>query len=297
VTQPDRPSAFTGDRARARFLSAYDRAAEQLWPGPVEPVDVPTSAGTVRVYRAGPAGGRPVVLLAGAGGNALSWHRHLGALAAHRPVLAVDPLGEPGRSVAEQPITGGDDVARWLLELLAALDVRGAHLVGSSYGGWTALTAQRQDTEQRIAALTLLDPAGFAPLDRRFLRWVVLGGLAALLPRGLRHRAAVRLGNGTLREDALLRLGLAGRGFRRRLPTPPVVTDEQLAAVQVPTQLLLGADSTLHDSAAVAARVRRAAPLWHVEVVPGTGHALPLEAVGLVVDRVLAPALTPRDPD
>ena len=297
MTDPVRPSGFTGEAARARFLTAYDLAVEQLWPAPVEFLDLPTSAGTVRVYRAGPADDRPVVLLPGAGGNALSWHRHVGALAAHRAVLAVDPLGEPGRSVAEQPITSGDDVARWLLEVLAALDVRGAHLVGSSYGGWTALLAQRQDTEQRIAALTLLDPAGFAPLDRRFLRWVVLGGLAALLPHGLRHRAAVRLGNGTLREDALLRLGLAGRGFRRRLPAPPVVSDEQLAAVAVPTQLLLGAASTLHDSATVAARVRRAAPAWHVEVVPGTGHALPLEAVGLVVDRVLSPALTPRDPE
>ena len=30
------------------------------------------------------------------------------------------------------------------------------------------------------------------------------------------------------------------------------------------------------------------APAWRVEVVPGTGHALPLEAVDLVVERVLA---------
>jgi len=289
MTQPDRPSSFTGDRARDRFLATYDRTLHRLWPVPVEAADVQTSSGTVRVYRAGPPEGDPVVLLSGAGGNALSWYRHVGALAAQRRVLAVDPLGEPGRSTATRALAA-PDVGGWLLEVLAALDVRRAHLVGSSFGGWTALQAQRQDQRDggaRIAALTLVDPAGLAPLDRRFYRWVVLGGMAALLPAPVRRRAAGRLRNGTLREDDLLRLGLAGRGFRRRLPTPPVATDAELAAVAVPTGLLLGADSALHDSAAVAQRVARVAPGWQVEVVPCTGHALPLEAVELVVARVL----------
>jgi pimeloyl-ACP methyl ester carboxylesterase len=66
-----------------------------------------------------------------------------------------------------------------------------------------------------------------------------------------------------------------------------VVADAELAAVDVPVQLLLGVDSALHDSAAVAARVAAAAPRWHVELVPGTGHALPLEAPDLVIERTL----------
>ena len=290
MTVPDRVSGFTGDRAHRRFLTAFDRAAAQLWAVPVTTSAIPTSLGTVRVLAAGPTGDDPVVLLAGAGGNALSWYPHVAALAEHRRVLAVDPLGEPGGPVATSPIADGDAVGRWVVEVLAATGARRAHLVGSSFGGWTALMAQHQDVEGRIAALTLVDPAGFAPVDRRFLRWVVLGGLAALLPARLRRRAAHRLVNGTLLEGELLRLGIAGRGFRRRLPTPPVLTDAELAAVAVPTRLLLGERSALHDSAAVAARVRRVAPAWSVELVPGTGHALPLEAPGLVVDRVLGRA-------
>ncbi|MBB3081865.1 alpha/beta fold hydrolase [Geodermatophilus sabuli] len=282
-----RASGFTGPHARARFLTAYDRTLDRLWPVPVRAEDLTTSLGTVRVYRAGPAGDDPVVLLAGAGGNALSWYRHVGPLAGRRPVLVVDPLGEPGRSEGTGPIPDGDAVGRWLLEVLAACGARRAHLVGSSFGGWTALVAQRQDAERRIAALTLVDPAGLAPLDRRFLRWVLLGGLAALLPAALRRRAARRLVNGTLLESELLALGVAGRGFRRRLPTPPVLTDAELAAVEVPTSVLLGARSALHDSAAVAERIARAAPHWRVEVVPDAGHALQLEAAGLVVARVL----------
>jgi pimeloyl-ACP methyl ester carboxylesterase len=282
----DRPSAFTSDAARDKFFAAYDRVLGELWPVPVDGHDVETRAGSVRVYRAGPAQGGPVVLLSGAGGNALAWYRYMAPLAQAHPVLAVDPLGEAGRSVQTRPIASGAEVGGWLTDALAALGVERAHLVGSSFGGWTALE-QQLGGGGRVSALTLVDPAGFAPLTGRFYRWIILGGMAGMLPRGLRHRAAGRLGNGTLREDALMKLVLAGRNFRRRLPTPPGYTDEQLRSVPVPVQVLLGEHSALHDAQAVAARLAEVVPAWRVEIVPGTGHALPIEAPELVIDRIL----------
>jgi pimeloyl-ACP methyl ester carboxylesterase len=286
VPAPDRPSAFTSDTARSTFLAVYDRVLGELWPVPVDAHDVDTRAGTVRVYRAGPAGADPVVLLSGAGGNALGWYRYIQPLARTRPVIAVDPLGEAGRSVQTQPIATGADVGGWLTDVLTALGVERAHLVGSSFGGWTALEQQLAGGG-RVSALTLVDPAGFAPLTGRFYRWIIVGGMAGLLPRGLRHRAARRLVNGTLREDVLMTLVLAGRNFRRRLPSPPGYTDDQLRTVPVPVQVLLGQRSALHDSPAVAARLADAVPAWRVEIVPDTGHALPIEAPDLVIDRIL----------
>lgn len=283
---PDRPSAFTGDAARDKFLAVYDRVLDELWPEPVDARDVDTRAGSVRIYRAGPAEGDPVVLLSGAGGNALAWYRYLEPLARTRPVLAVDPLGEAGRSVQTRPIATGAEVGGWLTDVLAALGVPRAHLVGSSFGGWTAME-QQLNGGGRVAALTLVDPAGFAPLTGRFYRWIILGGMAGALPRGLRHRAARWLVNGTLREDALMRLALAGRSFRRRLPAPPGYTDAHLRAVPVPVQVLLGERSALHDAQAVAARLAEAVPAWQVEIVPDTGHALSIEAPELVIDRIL----------
>lgn len=63
----DRPSGFASNRGREKFLAAYDAAFGRLWPVPTSAEDVPTSLGTVRVYRAGPSGPDPVVLLSGAG--------------------------------------------------------------------------------------------------------------------------------------------------------------------------------------------------------------------------------------
>lgn len=284
---PARVSEFTSEKGRQRFLGAYDRTLAQLWPVPPQPVDVPTSFGTVRALRHGPDGDDPVVLLTGAGGNALSWYRHVEPLGRTRPVLALDTLGDPGRSGQTVPITGGADAARWLDEFLAGVGAQRAHLVGMSFGGWTAVQHQLHEPG-RVAAVTLLDPAGFGPVTGRFYRWVVLGGLAGLLPAPLRHAAGRRLVNGTLAEDELMALVRASTAFRRRVPNPPELTDAELAAVPVPVQLLLGERSAMNDADAVAERVRSVVPGWQVEIVPGTGHALPLEAPDLVVARVLA---------
>ena len=292
----ERLSAFTGEKGRQRFLTAYDDALGSLWPIDVRAEDIATSVGTVRVYRSGPAGDDPVVLLPGAGGNALSWYRHVPRLSRQRPVVAVDPPGEAGRSVQSAPIPDGATAARWLDEVLAAVGGKRAHLVGSSFGGWVALEHARH-SPGRVEAVTLVDPAGLAPLTGRFYRWIALGGLTMLLPPRVRRRAARWARNGTLREDDLMRLGFAARSFRRRLPSPAVWTDEQLKSVVPPVQLLLGAHSALHDSSAVARRITGVAPSWRTEVVPGTGHALPLEAPGLVVARVLAFHPTRTDGD
>ncbi|WP_327047187.1 alpha/beta hydrolase [Microbispora sp. NBC_01189] len=72
------------------------------------------------------------------------------------------------------------------------------------------------------------------------------------------------------------------------MPVPPAYTDEQIREVSVPVQVLLGARSALLDAEAVAARLAGVAPSWRVEIVPGTGHALPAEAPDLVVERILA---------
>jgi pimeloyl-ACP methyl ester carboxylesterase len=75
------------------------------------------------------------------------------------------------------PIGNGLDLARWLGELLSALSVDRAHLVGCSYGGWLAVQHEIH-SPGRATTITLLDPAGFGRLTGRFLMWVIMGGLA-----------------------------------------------------------------------------------------------------------------------
>ncbi|WBP87481.1 alpha/beta fold hydrolase [Kitasatospora cathayae] len=289
-----RISEFKNGKAESRFRTAYEHALTQLWPGPRTPLDVPTRFGTTRVHRTGPDHGQPIVLLPGSGGNALMWHAYIERLAAHHPVLAVDTVGEPGASVQSAPISDGHDAADWLEELLAALDVPAAHLVGCSYGGWIALHHQIRHPG-RTAALTLVDPAGLADVGRRFYTWLILGGLAALAPRPLRPRLAKAVDNSAILDTELMVLMRASMGFRRRLPPATTLGDEQLSRLSTPALFLLGERSALHDATAVSERLHRLAPAARVEVVPGAGHALPTDDPAAVLAGILGMAAQQGD--
>ncbi|BCB76729.1 alpha/beta hydrolase [Phytohabitans flavus] len=288
----DRISGFTSDKARQRFVRAYEDIRQRRLPDDLVTVDAHTSFGVTRVYTTG-GDGTPFVLLPGAGGNALSWYPYVRRLRAARPVVAIDPVGEPGCSVQERPLHDGDDWARWLDETLAAQNVERAHLVGTSFGGWVALeyALRRPD---HVETITLLDPAGFGRVTGRFLAWVMLGGLAAFTPRPVRRLAARALHNSTLLDDDFI-LGLrASMGFRRRHLVPPPFTDEQLRQVIAPTLAMLGERSQLYDAGSVATRIQAQIPAARTEVVPDAGHDLAVHCVDLVIDRAIRFAAAPE---
>lgn len=134
--------------------------------------------------------GPAVVLVHGLPGQASEWRETTELLAAHgRRAIALDRIGY-GHSDAR----AGDDFsyeanARELRELLAALDLTDATVVGWSYGGGTALTAAHQEAmsagEQRIARLVLVGsvgpsdgpsgpPPAFAAVFSVVIRWMRL---------------------------------------------------------------------------------------------------------------------------
>ena len=280
-----RISEFTSARARSRFLAAYDAALGRVWPVERDTVDVATGFGTARVYRSGRPTGVPVVLLPGAGGGAFMWRHYIVPLGVTRPVFAVDPVGEPGYGVQTRPIADGHDAAQCVQELLDGLGVERAHLVGCSYGGWLALRSASA-YPGRSASVTLLDPAGFAPLTAKVLLWIIAGGLASLAPAMLRRRAARWLNNPALRDAEMMRMIRASMSFRRRLPMPQVLTDDELRAVTAPTLALLGERSQLYRTTEVATRIGEVMPTARVAILPGAGHAFPMDDT-TIIERIV----------
>ena len=165
----------------------------------------------MHAYRPHP-GGAPVVLLTGAGGNAAAWfpsRRSPGG-----PVFGIDMPGDANPSVARAPMAPPASCAAWLDELLGKLSDRPAHLVGMSYGGWVAMN-QAIRAPERVASVTLLDPAGLTRLDARFWRWLTITGLATLTPMPLRRRLARWLDSPAMLEPELMTLMWAAiRGYR-----------------------------------------------------------------------------------
>ena len=278
---------FKNRPAHDRFHTVYQDLADRLWPSSSIDTDVVTSFGTTRVHRLGSSDETPFVLLPGSGGPALMWHAYVRHLATSRPVIAIDPVGEPGPSVQTRSIDSGDDWSRWLDEVLAGLGVTRAHLVGTSYGGWIALR-HALHSPQTTASLALLDPGGFGQVSRKFVLWIIAGGLASFTPRPVRHALARTLRNETLRDDDAVRLVKATFGFRRRhiLPTP--LTDADLERIAAPTLVLVGGHSQLYGAREVRDRVEARMPHATAEIIPEASHDLVLRQPEELAERIVA---------
>jgi pimeloyl-ACP methyl ester carboxylesterase len=263
------PGSWVSEARREKFMAAYERAFA-LWPQPYEEYDLETADTTTRVhaYRPQPDG-PPIVLLTGAGFNASSWYPHVAALAELGPVYGIDMPGDPNPSIARAPITPPESCAAWLDELLAQISDRPAHLVGVSYGGWIAMNQALREPE-RIASITLLDPAGLTRLDARFWFWLTTRGLASLTPMPLRRRLARWLDEPNMLERELMTLLWEGnRGYRMEPKFPAVLTDEELGAITVPVLLATGARSALITPAQARERAVHI-PDAQVAIVPGS---------------------------
>ena len=276
---------WTSSGAERRFLEIEAQLRAEAWPVPPDEAEVDTRFGRTLAYRF--AGrGEPVVLLHGYGATSVMWAPLMERLG-ERACIAVDTVGDAGRSGQSVPITAGRDLADWLADALTALDVERAHLVGASYGGWIALHTALHHPG-RVASLSLLEPTGLERLNMaRFASWGALCGLAAVSPDPIRRRAALRLRQSLLTDKRWRRMGVISYTRHRfRLPQPHPLTDAELSAITAPTLLLLGEKSEVQRSGRALARAARLMANVDAEVVAGAGHSLPVDQAAYAGDRV-----------
>lgn len=273
---------------------AWAALRERGWPEPPAESHVATRFGATHVFHwAGE--GVPVVLLHGAGTSSLMWAPLIAELIG-LSVYAVDGIGEPGLSVQTEAVRDRDRLVVWLDDVLDGLALDHVHLVGSSYGGWIAFNAALHSS-RRVDTLTLLEPV----LTRlRPYFWVhglsVAGAFA--LPTPLRRTALRRL-HMEVAADLDPRFSRFGRlglmKYRRGVPRPVPVTDDEYASLTCRTLLLLGDKSEIHHSKSLLARARATMPNMIGELVADTGHSLPLDRAATIAPQLRSFIATPRD--
>ena len=144
------------------FLAATTGSQEE---GRLEFGRVKTSFGHIATVSA--SVGEPVVCLPGLGGTKASFMSTVAALADTHRVIAIDL---PGFGDSVKPIAAPYDAAyfaRTAFQVLDALGLDQAHLVGNSMGGRVAIEAGLLDDE-RVEKIVLLSPALAWLRDRRW---------------------------------------------------------------------------------------------------------------------------------
>lgn len=165
---------------------------EPLIPRPPEaPADRTVVAGGLPVSILEAGRGDPVLLLHGLGATKASFLPTLFDLANRYRVVAPDLLGHGDTA---KPLARYDApaFARFTLDLMDALEIDRAHLIGNSMGGRISLEVAMQAPE-RVRTLTLLCPAVAFIKRREFVPIVrLLRPELGFVPHRLPHRLVVR---------------------------------------------------------------------------------------------------------
>jgi pimeloyl-ACP methyl ester carboxylesterase len=269
-----------GERAvRERYLEILKH-----WPVPNQQLRVPTREGETFVVACGDQNAPPLLLLHGGMANSAMWMGDIAAWAARFRVYAVDVIGEAGLSAPSRPPLASDAHALWLDDVMQALSLTQASMVGVSLGGWLALDYATRRPE-RVESLAVLCPAGvgrqkigiaFKTIPLRMLgRW------------GRRKAAELVLGKAPGNPSPAVQyfldfMALIHKNLRPRTVKLPVFSDEALQRLTMPVMAIVGGKDVLMDSAETKRRLERNVPRAEVRYIPEAGHLIPRQTAPIV---------------
>lgn len=282
---------FKTPEGQSRYFAAYDSAL-RLWPVPIETREVTTSYGRTHVLSCGPKDAEPLMLLHAGQASSTMWFPNVGDLAQKFHVLALDTLGEPGKSIpARQNATRRD--AAWLEGVFDELGIVKTRVMGLSRGGWMALNLAIF-APNRLEKIVLLSPAAsFIPLNPFFsavagavmripTRFVAKFALNSWVARGF-------VVNVVFAEQFMMGLQnwnwtMNTTGYSGVMPS--VFSDEELRQIQTPVLMLIGDQDKLNPPRALE-RARQLIPNIDGEIIPNAGHFLSMEQPETINHRVL----------
>jgi len=273
-------------------MAAYDSVLK-LWSLPYESCYVTTQYGRTHIVSCGPKDAAPLVLLHAGQASSTMWFPNVADLARQFHVLAVDTLGEPGKSIPACQNATRRDAAAWLEGVLDELDISKTRVMGLSRGGWLALNLAHF-APHRLEKMVLLSPAAsFIPLNRFFS---VVAEAVMRIPTRFVAKIALRswVARGFVVDAVFAEQFMVGlqcwnwamntTGYSGVMPS--VFSDEELHRIQIPVLMLIGDQDRLNPPKAIE-RARQLIPHIEAEIIPHAGHFLSMEQPGSVNTRVL----------
>jgi pimeloyl-ACP methyl ester carboxylesterase len=277
---------FRSPAVRDEYRKAYTRLLRH-WPK-YKLWQVPTLLGSTNVIESGDPGWPPLVLLPAVAVSAASWFPMASMLYRHHHLYAVDIVGDAGLSELSRTPGSPIEYANWLAEVIAALSLRQPAVAGHSYGGWLGLQLARYRPDA-LGPLVLLAPAA----GLTAFHWPV-----GLFLRVAEHLPLKPTAGDTLRmqahrgfelePDFVALMEIVNRELRTDVLFPGPMSDEDLAAINHPTLILIGEEEVLFDPKAALSRGLSLMANAEGKLVPEASHLLPMERPALVDEAIEA---------
>ncbi len=270
MSKKDNVMLYTSEAGKRQVLHLYESVLSQ-WQQPCRQSVISTRYGETFVIESGKADAPAVVLLHGSGSNSAIWLADAVLLSQTHHVVAVDIIGECGKSAENRPAFEAGTYAAWLLEIVDKLGLQRVSLIGCSLGGWIALDFSLHHPE-RMEKLVLLATAGVTQVK---LSTVFLIIMTSMMGRwGFAKLNKLVYGNVTIDDKALAFASLVKQYYRPRTDVLPLFSAESLKQISIPTLFIGGERDCFYDSKKSASRLTENLNQVTCRVVQGAGHVL-----------------------
>ena len=292
-------SLYKSEEGYSKMMSWYNRVQEEISVDH-ESVFVDTRFGKTHMIMAGKENQKSVLLIPGVAGCAPLWRHQINAFSDHFRVLAIDIVGQPGKSAANPPSVFNDDFTDWLEDIIHALNLDKPHIVGVSTGGTTAMDMAIRKPDL-IDKTVMCGPTGLARARLPFRQWLLtarkkntdalsddltassfskprsgetFGSFDRQLARGMalgtkHYRVDKSLGvynEKSSRVDFIKALKVIGKFFFS-------VDKKRLKSFRNKGLLIFGEFEVLYNPWKISKRLQKLIPSLQIEIVKDAGHA------------------------
>ncbi len=258
-------SVFKTEAGRDKVRAYYNRVLDQF---PFGQRYVETTFGRTFMLTAGHESNPPIILLHGSCSNSAFWFPEIMALSNNFRVYAVDIVGEAGNSEEYRPDLSSDAFAIWMKDVLDALGLERAFLVGNSLGGWMALKFATAYPE-RVSKLILIASSGLAQIRPQFL----INADQTRQTNGTVPVSTSILGEQSIPKEVLDFMNLIVENYNP-IQELPVFADEQLQRLNMPVLFIDGENDAIIDAQKSAQRLSSLIPSAVIRLRPTCGHVV-----------------------
>ncbi|MBK1895355.1 alpha/beta fold hydrolase [Chryseobacterium paridis] len=263
-------TVFKNDEGRQKILTMYDNALQSS-NADIKSKICKTSFGDTFILEAGNENDEVVVLLHGASSNSTSWISEISIYAQKYRVLAIDIIGEPGKSAEVRLPYETTDYAQWLNEVLGTLCIQKINLVGLSQGGWLGIRFASSFPE-KINKLVLLSPAGVVKTNGSFVLKAIFYSLFG--KAGRKKINKIILGNQKVDPKILEFMNLMQNNVHSRMDKEYIFEDHELQKLKMPVLVIGGRNDVVRSIERISERFNRTLPIYTTIIDEDKGHVL-----------------------
>ncbi|MGI6085640.1 MAG: alpha/beta fold hydrolase [Acetivibrionales bacterium] len=258
-------SVFKTELARDKFRAYYNGVLTRF---PFGQGYIETSFGKTFILTAGQKSNPPVILLHGSCSNSAFWFPEIMTLSGNFMVYAVDIIGEAGNSEEYRPDLNTDAFALWMKDVLDALGLEKAVIIGNSLGGWMALKFATAYPE-RVSKLVLIASAGLAEIRPQFIDNVAQNRQSN---ENVPVDSAI-IGENDIPKEVLEFMNLIVESYNP-IDYLPVYADNQLRQLTMPVLFINGENDVIIDAQQSAQRLSQLVSSAEIHLLGNCGHVI-----------------------